>query len=312
MAVVELSSNWRALQKTLEGEKRTSSKRGALSGAPPAKRHKPNSSLRRMSQATALNGPSGTAAQRSTGYKPSAGPEDLPDALLTPTVALPSDVLNGGLTASASPGKYVALDCEMVGVGPTPERHSALARVSVVDFHGVQVYDSFVATKEPVTDYRTPVSGITAALLRGARPFEQVQRDVAGLLQGKVLVGHALRNDLQALMLGHPKRDVRDTSAFDGYRQMFGTRRPALRMLARRVLGVEIQAGEHSSVEDARVTMALFRRRKDEFERDGVRRFGVGKSPGKQGAEGDGAGEGEGTMSNSVKKKKKKKKKGRK
>jgi RNA exonuclease 4 len=38
--------------------------------------------------------------------------------------------------------------------------------------------DTFVAQKEPVTDYRTWVSGITPQLLVGAPGIEQVQQQV--------------------------------------------------------------------------------------------------------------------------------------
>jgi RNA exonuclease 4 len=31
------------------------------------------------------------------------------------------------------------------------------------------------------------------------------------LLQGKVLVGHALKNDFQSLLLAHPRKMIRDT-----------------------------------------------------------------------------------------------------
>lgn len=59
----------------------------------------------------------------------------------------------------AEVGKYIALDCEMVGVGGGIER-SVLARVSVVNYHGEQVYDSFVKPTETVTNWRTEVSGV--------------------------------------------------------------------------------------------------------------------------------------------------------
>lgn len=52
-----------------------------------------------------------------------------------------------------------ALDCEMVGVGPTTEE-SALARVSIVNEFGFCFYDKYVCPRVPVTDYRTAVSGI--------------------------------------------------------------------------------------------------------------------------------------------------------
>ena len=56
-------------------------------------------------------------------------------------------------------GKFVAIDCEMVGVGPGG-LDSALARVSIVNFNGAVLLDAYVKPLEKVTDYRTHVSGI--------------------------------------------------------------------------------------------------------------------------------------------------------
>lgn len=47
----------------------------------------------------------------------------------------------------------------MVGVG-LGGVDSELARVSIVDKNGITVYDKYVKITEPVTDYRTKVSGI--------------------------------------------------------------------------------------------------------------------------------------------------------
>lgn len=55
--------------------------------------------------------------------------------------------------------RAVAMDCEMVGVGPKGE-DSILARVSIVNQFGKCVYDKYVKPTEKVTDYRTAVSGI--------------------------------------------------------------------------------------------------------------------------------------------------------
>ncbi|CAG8768801.1 4763_t:CDS:2, partial [Acaulospora colombiana] len=57
------------------------------------------------------------------------------------------------------PTKFLALDCEMVGVGPFGSE-SALARVTVVNYVGDIVLDEFVLPQETVTDWRTFVSGI--------------------------------------------------------------------------------------------------------------------------------------------------------
>ena len=57
------------------------------------------------------------------------------------------------------PGKFLALDCEMVGVG-IDGAESSLARVSLVNFYGAVILDEFVRQKERVMDYRTQWSGI--------------------------------------------------------------------------------------------------------------------------------------------------------
>ncbi|KAF2703573.1 RNA exonuclease 4 [Pleomassaria siparia CBS 279.74] len=198
-------------------------------------------------------------------------------SVLTPSEHHP-DIENEGISSTALPGKYIALDCEMVGTGPEPDRDSALARVSVVNYHGHQVYDSYVRVKVPVTDYRTAVSGIEPKHLRHdiARPFKEVQDDLKLLLEGRILVGHAVKNDLDALLLKHDKRFIRDTSKFSKFRDiaMIPGRTPGLKHLADKLLGVEIQVGSHSSVEDARATMALFRLEKDAFEVEVAKLYG--------------------------------------
>jgi RNA exonuclease 4 len=146
-------------------------------------------------------------------------------------------------------GKYIAIDCEMVGVGrPPPNDNNALARVSLVNYHGIQVYDSFVRPQETVTDWRTAISGVSPRHMATARDFMTVQADIALLLEGRVLVGHAVGHDLDALKLSHPQRDTRDTTRYGGFRKLSAGRTPGLKKLAKEVLGVEIQGGEHSSV----------------------------------------------------------------
>ena len=190
-----------------------------------------------------------------------------------------SEMVNEGLSCTTQPGKYIAVDCEMVGVGPDPDNYSALARVSIVNYHGSQLYDSFVMPKEPVTDYRTFVSGITAELLRSARTLDAVQADVARLLDGRILIGHSVRSDLEALLLGHPKRNIRDTSRYPSFRRYSAGRTPGLKKLAKEILGIDIQEGQHSSIEDARATMLLFRREKNGFESEHAKRWGPSMKP---------------------------------
>ncbi|OSD02939.1 ribonuclease H-like protein [Trametes coccinea BRFM310] len=171
--------------------------------------------------------------------------------------------------AHTQPGKYVAIDCEMVGVGIDGEE-SALARVSLVNFYGAVLLDAFVRPRERVVDYRTQYSGIRPSDMVHAKSFEEVQKQVADLLEDRILVGHAVHNDLKALLLSHPRPLTRDTQSLSHKHKLPSARgrRPALRHLVQSELGLTIQSGEHSSVTDARATMALFRLHRKEWEKD--------------------------------------------
>ncbi|MBA0603030.1 hypothetical protein Gorai_003190 [Gossypium raimondii] len=157
----------------------------------------------------------------------------------------------------------LAMDCEMVGVGQGNK--SALGRVTVVNKWRNVIYDEFVRPVEHVVDFRTRISGIRPRDLRKAKDFRVVQKKVAELIKGRILVGHALHNDLKALLLMHPKKDLRDTSEYQPF--LKEGRRKALRHLAAEVLGVEIQNGEHCPVDDARAAMLLYSKNRKEWER---------------------------------------------
>ncbi|KAI7862397.1 ribonuclease H-like domain-containing protein [Spinellus fusiger] len=163
-------------------------------------------------------------------------------------------------------GKFVAIDCEMVGVGPQGSE-SALARVSLVNFHGAVLMDAYVRPQEKVTDFRTHVSGIEAKHFEKALSFQEAQQQVADLIKGRVLIGHAVHNDLKALMLDHPALFLRDTSRYKPFRKLASGRTPGLKTLVQKILEITIQSGSHSSVEDARFTMLLYKKVKDEWEK---------------------------------------------
>ncbi|KAI8338804.1 RNA exonuclease 4 [Choanephora cucurbitarum] len=168
--------------------------------------------------------------------------------------------------SAAKLGKYVAIDCEMVGVGPAG-KDSALARVSIVNYNGAVLLDAYVKPQEKVTDYRTHVSGIEAHHLEDALSFKEAQFRVEAIIRNRILVGHAVHNDLQALILSHPALLIRDTSRYKPFRQLAKGRTPGLKMLVKEILGVTIQSGSHSSVEDARFTIQLYKAVKAEWEK---------------------------------------------
>lgn len=169
-------------------------------------------------------------------------------------------------------GKYIAIDCEMVGVGEGGYAH-ALARVSIVDFHGRQVYDSYVRPRERVTDWRTKISGIAPKHMAVARDLDEVRAVVADLFRDRIIVGHDIKHDLEVLMLEHPHKAVRDTAKFAPFKKYGHGPKPALKVLAREILGVEIQSGQHSSLEDAKAAMLLFRKYKPAFDVDIANRY---------------------------------------
>ncbi|NXN64857.1 REXO4 exonuclease, partial [Himantopus himantopus] len=149
--------------------------------------------------------------------------------------------------ASEGLTRAVAMDCEMVGVGPKGE-DSIVARVSLVNQFGKCIYDKYVKPTEEVTDYRTAVSGIRPENINRGEDFKTVQKEVADILNGRILVGHALRNDLKVLFLDHPKKKIRDTQRYKPFRQRVKTVRPSLKLLCERLLNVQVQTSEHCSV----------------------------------------------------------------
>ena len=164
----------------------------------------------------------------------------------------------------------MAMDCEMVGVG-YGGRRSALARVTIVDWNLNTVYDEFVQPTEPVTDYRTFVSGITADDLEDAIDLDTCRQQVQALLQDKILVGHALKNDLHALRIQHPWQQTRDTAKYEPFMQIRfddGILWPRkLQHLAAEKLDKQIQVSEHSAYEDAATALELYRKVRPKWEK---------------------------------------------
>ncbi|XP_053330784.1 interferon-stimulated 20 kDa exonuclease-like 2 [Spea bombifrons] len=168
--------------------------------------------------------------------------------------------------------KLVAIDCEMVGTGPKG-RNSDLARCSVVSYHGDVVYDKYIKPESPVTDYRSKWSGIRREHMVNATPFSVAQKEILKILSGKIVVGHAIHNDFKALRYFHPKEMTRDTSMIPLLNRKAGFQDKesvSLKRLAKQLLRKDIQTGRngHSSVEDAKTTMELYRVIEAEWERE--------------------------------------------
>jgi RNA exonuclease 4 len=157
--------------------------------------------------------------------------------------------------SSAGLTRALAVDCEMVGCGERGSQ-SVLARISIVNLIGHCIYDKYVKPTERVTDYRTFVSGIRPKDLVNGEQFKVVQKEVCDMLKGRLLVGHAIKHDLQVLYLSHPRHMIRDTSKY--FRFVSDGKTPSLKTLSEKLLGVSVQVREHDSVEDAEATMRLY------------------------------------------------------
>ena len=169
--------------------------------------------------------------------------------------------------------QYVALDCEMVG---TLTGKSAAARVVVVNWKGETIYDEYVLPDEQVTDYRTFVSGVTAQdLEQHGKPLSVVRSKVLNLLRGKILVGHALSNDLKCLDIAHPWYLQRDTAYYGPFMQRrerengHSVSLPRkLRILTAERLGRQIQVPgkAHCPAEDAIAALDLYKYERQQWE----------------------------------------------
>ena len=204
--------------------------------------------------------------------------------------------------------KIVALDCEMVGCleinmpraqgagtstdllrgtlnkvamkskrkkkrKPLLREASVAGRCSIVDYNGRVLYDEYIRPNEKILSFRTPWSGITPSDMQLAIPFDKAQAEILDLLDDCIVVGHSIVNDTDSLKMELPPPErVRDTSHYVPLRTMAGMNRasvPSLKKLANALLGLEIQKGAHDSVEDARVSMKLYKLVEQEWEGKG-------------------------------------------
>ncbi|KZT00730.1 uncharacterized protein LAESUDRAFT_717989 [Laetiporus sulphureus 93-53] len=161
------------------------------------------------------------------------------------------------------PGKYLAIDCEMFGMGQNGSRWHEICLTSALNWR--------------VVDYRTQFSGIRPDEIVHAKPLKEAQKQVAGLLEYRILVGHTVHNDSMVHLLlardflltihhlvgvTHPAPTLVKTRY--GNSHAFAPRCSAA--LLRQELGVMKQEGEHSNVIDAWATTAVYRLHRRDWE----------------------------------------------
>ncbi|XP_010491085.1 PREDICTED: small RNA degrading nuclease 2-like [Camelina sativa] len=157
--------------------------------------------------------------------------------------------------------EMIAIDCEMVLCEDGSE---AVVRVAAVDRDLKVILDEFVKPHQPVVDYRTFITGLTAkdlekATLSVADIQEKLQMFIS---EDTILVGQSLNNDLKVLKMDHAR--VIDTSLvfkynYDGTRKPLRLKKPSLNYLCKCILGYEVQKEgvPHNCVHDAEAAMKL-------------------------------------------------------
>lgn len=261
MKAIKIASNWKTLQKKISVE---SSKQKIIKTLSEDKDTKGGGKLSSYH----------VKLKKGISTEPLARNASNTDASASTSSKIIDEMKSNEILSMQEREKYVALDCEMVGLGPTGKQ-SALARCCVVNFDGEVLYDRFVRPKGFVTDFRTKYSGVRQSDLRKGEAclFEECQSDVAKIIKNKVLVGHAIMNDMDVLMLGHPRGQIRDTAHYRPLMRTIGHlhikyRPRALRDLAKQHLNIKIQDGEHDPGVDARATMMLYRKFRSEWEKN--------------------------------------------
>lgn len=148
-----------------------------------------------------------------------------------------------------------ALDCEMC---ETVNGASELTRVSIIDEHGNEIYESLVRPANRIVDYRTPVSGITPAMMQNvSKSLWDVHLDLRNKLPSDaILVGQSLESDLHALKMMHPY--IVDTSVLYNITGSAKSK-SKLKVLAQKFLKWNIQCsdGGHNSIEDCMASLQL-------------------------------------------------------
>jgi DNA polymerase III epsilon subunit-like protein len=160
----------------------------------------------------------------------------------------------GSSTGSTDTARMFGVDCEMV----TTKEGLELARVTIVNEKLEVLLDELVLPPNPILDYNTKFSGITAETLASvSTTLEEVRASLLGLVGGDdILAGHSLENDLLALKLVH----FRNIDTALCYPHPRGPPyKSALRYITQGFLNRKIQQGGegHSSEEDAIAALEL-------------------------------------------------------
>ncbi|KAI0005440.1 hypothetical protein BJV74DRAFT_804377 [Russula compacta] len=184
-------------------------------------------------------------------HQPTLLPKTLPQPI-SPQARKPPKILR--------PEHFMAVSAQIIYTGDTANI-PLLARVSLADYRGNVVLDTFVRPIHQVTNYRTAETGLVAAHLTNAPMFREVQHRVIALIRDKVIVGHNLWQFLSVLYISHPTINTRDVAAFVPFHRGLecGGATPPLNVLVHRLMGRSMGLGYEHPLENARAALDLYR-----------------------------------------------------
>jgi RNA exonuclease 4 len=157
----------------------------------------------------------------------------------------------------------IALDCEMV-ICTDGQKH--LARVTIINYNRHVLFDEHIKPPLPVKNYLTHITNITAFQLQNSYSLEHFTPTISKILDKKIVIGHTIENDFEVLKINHDPKLVRDISLFSIFRN--GKFRLSLKELTGNFLSINIQEGRHSSAEDARATLELYKLYRNEIDNE--------------------------------------------
>ncbi|KAL9603784.1 MAG: hypothetical protein Q9219_000893 [cf. Caloplaca sp. 3 TL-2023] len=181
--------------------------------------------------------------------------------------------------------EFVRLQQEEIEILATGDRQvirptrEGLARVSVLrangPHEGLPFIDDYISISEPVVDYVTKYSGVSAGDLDPAVsvhplvPLKVAYKKLWLLLNlGCIFVGHGLIKDFRNIDIFVPKPQIVDTVTLF-YNPARSKRNLSLRFLAWYLLKENIQSEAHDSIEDALTALKLWRKYQ-EFQDAGI------------------------------------------
>ena len=73
-------------------------------------------------------------------------------------------------------------------------------------------------------------------------------------------------HDFQVLQLVHPEEMIRDTAEYEPFKAAFRGKTQSLKNLSKKLLGIKVQIGEHSLVQDSQAAVRIYMMHCQEWE----------------------------------------------